>query len=194
MPPASNSAAVIVVGAGPVGLTLANLLGESGIDVLVLEAETEQATDLRASTFHPPTLEMLERLGVTQSLIDQGMICPDWQLRWHPRGERAVFDMSVLADETRYPYRLQCEQWKLSKLLLAQALARKNVQIKFDYRATAVTQGDDGVVVEAEHAGNVEQFRAKYAVGCDGVRSMVRKSAGLALGGKTYPEIGRAHV
>ena len=139
MSPVPNSAEVIIVGAGPVGLTLANLLGEAGIDTLVLEAETDQATDLRASTFHPPTLEMLERLGLTQSLIDQGMVCPTWQLRWHPSGERAVFDMSVLADETRYPFRLQCEQWKLSKLLLAQAQTRNNLQIKFDYRVTGVT-------------------------------------------------------
>ncbi len=187
MPLLPNSAEVIIVGAGPVGLTLANLLGEAGIDTLVLEAETDQATDLRASTFHPPTLEMLERLGLTQSLIDQGMVCPTWQLRWHPSGERAVFDMSVLADETRYPFRLQCEQWKLSKLLLAQAHTRRNVQIKFDYRVAGVTQSDNGVSVDAEHNGNVEQFRAKYVVGCDGVRSVVRKAAGLSLTGKTYP-------
>ena len=178
---------MIVVGAGPVGLTLANLLGEAGIETLVLESGTETATDLRASTFHPPTLEMLERLDLTPALIAQGMICPSWQLRWHPGGERAVFDMSVLADETRYPYRLQCEQWKLSGLLLKQVEQRPNVTVKFASPAVGVRQGEDFAAVDAEIGGRIETFRGAYVIGCDGVRSAVRKAVGLPLEGKTYP-------
>ncbi|MEM7566490.1 MAG: FAD-dependent monooxygenase, partial [Pseudomonadota bacterium] len=106
---------VAVSGAGPVGLCLALLLARSGIEVAVFEAEDGLTEDLRASTFHPPTLDMLDRIGIGQDLIAQGLICPDWQIRMHPSGERAVFDLSVLAGETAHPYRLQCEQWKLSR-------------------------------------------------------------------------------
>jgi 3-(3-hydroxy-phenyl)propionate hydroxylase len=184
---AVKSAAVIVVGGGPVGLCLANLLGEAGIETLVLEAETETPTDLRASTFHPPTLEMLDRLGVTQSLIEQGMICPTWQVRSHPSGERAVFDMSVLADETAYPFRLQCEQWKLSRLLDAQLRQRQNVQIAFAHQVVDVHQDTTSAWVDAETPNGRQTYRAAYVIGCDGVRSTVRRGAGLTLSGKTYP-------
>jgi len=109
---------VLISGGGPVGLCLALLLAEQQIDVTVIEQEAAIVRDLRASTFHPPTLDMLEQLGVTPRLIAQGLPCPSWQIRLHPGGERAVFDLSVLKDDTRHPYRLQCEQWKLSEALL----------------------------------------------------------------------------
>jgi 2-polyprenyl-6-methoxyphenol hydroxylase-like FAD-dependent oxidoreductase len=182
-----KAAEVVIVGAGPVGLCLANLLGEAGIETLLLESGTDTATDLRASTFHPPTLEMLERLGVTDDVIAQGMICPTWQLRWHPHGERAVFDMSVIADETKYPYRLQCEQWKLSRLLQAQLEKRRNVAVKYASPVTTVRQGDGFAEVDAEVGGKVHTFRSSYVIGCDGVRSTVRKAIGQPLEGKTYP-------
>ena len=110
---------VAIVGAGPVGLCLALLLAERGVAVLLLEADAEPAEDLRASTFHPPTLDLLEPYGITAGMLEQGLICPHWQIRLHPSGDRAVFDLSVLAEDTRHPYRLQCEQWRLSRLLRA---------------------------------------------------------------------------
>ena len=85
---------VIIVGAGPVGLVTAMLLAERQIPVVMLEAAGGINEDLRASTFHPPTLDMLAPFGVTGQLIKQGLICPTWQIRMHPSGERAVFDLS----------------------------------------------------------------------------------------------------
>src|SRR3546814_15869084 len=84
---------VIIAGAGPVGRTAARLLQEQGIPFLVLEADTRLADDLRASTFHPPSLDMLDRLGAAQPLIAQGLITPTWQIRIHPGGERVVFEL-----------------------------------------------------------------------------------------------------
>ena len=79
-----KSQRVIIVGGGPVGLTAAILLGHYGIECLVLEADTEVPRDLRASTFHPPTLDMLDRFGITQRLIDAGLVAPTWQVRRWP--------------------------------------------------------------------------------------------------------------
>ena len=110
---------VAIVGAGPVGLVLALRLAMLGIRSIVLEAEADISEELRASTFHPPTLDMLAELGVAEDLIAQGLPTPTWQIRRHEDGARALFDLSVLKDDTAHPYRLQAEQWKLSRLLLA---------------------------------------------------------------------------
>ncbi len=182
-------AEVIVVGAGPVGLCLSALLGQAGISVIVLEAEGAIEQDLRASTFHPPTLDFLEQLGATPSLLDQGLICPHWQIRWHPRGERAVFDLSVLSDVTGHPYRLQVEQWKLSKILAAIAGKDPAIDIRFSSPVTHVAQTDDCTEVTFETAGTgPAKLRARWIVGCDGARSTVRKCADLPFDGVTYPE------
>ena len=67
-----NSDRVIIVGAGPVGLTAGMLLAEQDIPVLILEAESAISDDLRASTFHPPTLDMLEPYGLTENSLRRG--------------------------------------------------------------------------------------------------------------------------
>ena len=69
---------VIIVGAGPAGLTAGMLLTENDIPALILEAEASVSDDLRASTFHPPTLDMLKPYGLTEKLIAQGLISPTW--------------------------------------------------------------------------------------------------------------------
>ena len=85
---------VIIAGGGPVGLCLALLLSRAGVTVQVFEAEPEVSLDLRASTFHPPTLDMLEPLGVTADLLAQGLICPAMAdqapPRRRPRGVRSL--------------------------------------------------------------------------------------------------------
>ena len=72
---------VLVVGAGPVGLVAACSLAMDGIPVTVVERSRELPMDLRASTFHPPTMDMLDRFGVMDNLIERGLICPHWQFR-----------------------------------------------------------------------------------------------------------------
>jgi len=182
------TAEVIISGGGPVGLCLALLLAEQKIDVVLLEAEDDLVRDLRASTFHPPTLDMLERFGITATLLDRGLPCPSWQVRMHPTGERAVFDLSVLSGDTRHPYRLQCEQWKLSDALYAQLQQAPHADLRFSSRVVAAADHGDRVAVEVEHDGRREQLHAAYLVGCDGARSVVRGAMGLSLEGQTYPE------
>src|SRR5215211_4865006 len=115
---------VIIVGGGPGGLCTALLLAEAGIRVVLFEANTGPSDDPRGSTFHPPTLDMLDRIDVARDLIAEGLICPNWQTRLHPVGARAVFDLGCLSGETNHPYRLQCEQWKLSRILRARLVEK----------------------------------------------------------------------
>ena len=179
---------IIIVGAGPVGLTAALILGRSGLAVTVLEAEEGISPELRASTFHPPTLDMMAPFGVTACMLDAGLICPTWQVRMHPSGERAVFDLSVLRDETDYPYRLQCEQSKYCEIVLKALSACPNVTVRFSTPVIGVTQTDGAVDVRVAPSGAEDLLTAAYVIGADGARSVVRSALGITMSGDMYPE------
>ena len=184
----SSDCEVIIAGGGPVGLCLALLLSRAGITVRVFEAEPAISLDLRASTFHPPTLDLLEPYGVTGDLVARGLVCADWQIRLHPDGDRAVFDLSVLAGDTRHPYRLQCEQWKLSESLLAHLQREGDAEVIFGASVTAVTQDEHSASITVESAVGPQTHRARFVIGADGARSLVRKAMDLPFEGETYPE------
>jgi len=180
---------VIVVGAGPAGLCAAAYLAGEGIPVTVVEQERDLPDDLRASTFHPPTLDMLGRFGVVDRLIEQGLICPTWQFRDRKDGVIATFEMARLKDDTAHPYRLQCEQWRLTRMLRDILVEHPDVTFLYDAKATEVTQDGDGVTLSFERPdGSEERLRGAYLIGADGARSAVRKSIGVAFDGMTIPE------
>jgi 3-(3-hydroxy-phenyl)propionate hydroxylase len=139
---------VIVVGAGPVGLVTASLLVDAGVKVSLIEACPELPHDLRASTFHPPTLDMLQRFGVVEPMIEQGLICPTWQFRDRREGVVATFELARLSPDTNHPYRLQCEQWRLGELLYARLQANSLATVRFGIQAAAARQNSDGVELD----------------------------------------------
>ena len=95
---------VIVAGAGPVGMTAAACLALHDIPVLVLEAGDDLATDLRASTWHPPTLDLLDFFdGLVGELADWGLIAPNWQYRDRETGPVVTWDMSLLRGRHQPP-------------------------------------------------------------------------------------------
>jgi len=185
-----TEARILIVGAGPVGMTAAAYLANEGIPVTVVDAHRDVPTDLRASTFHPPTLDMLDRFGIGKKCVEQGLICPQWQFRDRREGVIATFDLSLLKDETNHPYRLQCEQWKLSLLLRDWLQAHPDAEVIFGARAVDVAQDDDGVTVSVEREdGTKESLRGRYLIGADGARSNIRKALGVKFEGMTIPEI-----
>jgi 3-(3-hydroxy-phenyl)propionate hydroxylase len=180
---------VLIAGAGPVGCTAALILAQHGVDVTLLESEPALAEDLRASTFHPPSLDLLDDLGVTEQLIPQGVIAAKYQYRDRTSGAYAEFDLGVLSGHTRHPFRLQCEQYKLTRTILPMLEQSGKVDIRFSTSLTAVDNKDDGVKVTIEGTSGNEQLSGRYLIGADGSRSRVRSEVGIELEGFTYPEL-----
>ncbi len=181
---------VLVVGAGPVGLVMALRLARQNLSVAVVESSDAPQSDLRASTFHPPTLDMLDEDGITPELLAQGLKAPNWQIRMHATGEVAQFELSILKDDTAHPYRLQCEQSKLVRVLLTklQTSYASLVQVHYGTLAEQFQQDESGVTLTCAKGEEKFDLHGKYLVGADGSRSVVRKSVGLEFVGETFPE------
>ena len=177
---------VLIAGAGPAGCVAALILARAGLSVTLCEAEAAAPADLRASTFHPPTLDMLAELDLTEGLLAQGLRAPTYQFRDRATGEAATFDIAAAADLTDFPFRLQCEQFKLTRLALA-ALA-ETAELRFGARLSALAQDEDGVEATVETAEGRETLRSRFVIGAEGASSVARKAIGAAFEGFTYPE------
>jgi 3-(3-hydroxy-phenyl)propionate hydroxylase len=180
---------IIVVGAGPVGLTAALALGRRGIPTVLLAAEPELVKELRGSTFHPPTLDLLDEFEIVPRMLEVGLKAPTWQLRDRETGPVATFDLSLLAGETDHPYRVQCEQWKLMHFLEAELRKLPGSDIRFGHEVMSVRQGGDSVTVTAETPSGPASIAGRYLIAADGARSAVRRSLGVEFEGFTYPEL-----
>lgn len=179
---------VIIAGAGPAGCVAALYLAEKGIPVTLLESEPTLPLDLRASTFHPPTLDMLDPLGVTDKLLELGLIAPTYQFRDRRSGEAAIFDLGLLKDETAHPYRLQVEQYKMTQIICEMLGAYPHAEVHFSRQVVGSRQDDRGVRVLAFGEGDEEVFEGRYLIGADGANSRVRQNLAVLYDGFTYPE------
>ena len=184
----STQCQVAIVGAGPVGTVTATLLAQAGFDVMVFEAGEDCARDLRASTFHPPTLEMLEQIGITDMLLKRGLKAPIYHWRDRESGEFIEFSLEELSDITRFPYRIQCEQYHLSRALAEGIDAFPNAEVQFGKRLVSFEQDEAGVDLFLESSTEIEKVRAQFLVAADGANSIIRKWLGIEFDGFTYPE------
>jgi 2-polyprenyl-6-methoxyphenol hydroxylase-like FAD-dependent oxidoreductase len=171
---------VLIAGAGPVGLTLALALHRRGLDVRVLEKRTELSAASRASTFHPPTLEALDELGVFAALRPGGVQVDRILWRRVDSGTFATLDLGILGAETRFPFRWHREQHFLTPALLAALPAGT---VRFNAGVAALVQDDSGVTVTCEDGST---HRTRWLVGCDGSSGAVRGLAGIAAETSDY--------
>lgn len=177
---------VIIVGAGPTGLSLALSLGLAGIPVLLLEAEPALHHESRGAAYHPPTLEIFARLGVADRMLALGIRAPQWQIRDRVDGLVAEFDLGLIADRTPFPYRLHLEQGRMAHLLLEHIReAAPSVTVRFSSEVVDAGQDADRAWVTLRDGTREE---AAFVVGCEGARSPVRRSAGIEFEGFTWPE------
>lgn len=180
---------IIIVGAGPVGLTAALGLARRNIPVTLLTAESAPVMELRGSTFHPATLDLLDEFGIVPRMIEVGLKAPTWQFRDRESGPVATFDLSLLAGDTNHPYRVQCEQWKLMRLLEEELRKIAGHDIRYGHEVVAVRQDADSTTVIAAKNGDEVSITGRYVIAADGAHSAVRHSLGVEFEGFTYPEL-----
>ena len=179
---------VLIAGAGPVGAVAAYYLAQNGIDVIVMEAAASCEEDLRASTLHSPTLSMLNQLGIMNKLGPQGLKAPVYQYRRRKTHECLSFDLNELKGEVEFPYRLQCEQYKLARLLTTALDEHPNAEVNFQHRVLSFEQNEDRVIVTVETPYAIKKYQADYLIAADGANSIIRKWLGVEFVGFTYPE------
>ncbi|MFW2404646.1 MAG: FAD-dependent oxidoreductase [Gammaproteobacteria bacterium] len=181
---------VLVVGAGPVGFCTALRLAQAGVPVTLVEKEAALQDDLRASTFHPPTLEMLDDLALTQGLLDAGLRTDTWQIRLHETHEKAEFDLDIIRGDTRYPYRLQVEQRVLCRLAADKVAAEPLIDLRMNTELLAFKQNDDRVKARLRGPdGDLYEIKTPFMIAADGSKSVARKLLDLPFEGLTYPEM-----
>ncbi|MUG69942.1 MULTISPECIES: FAD-dependent oxidoreductase [Paenibacillus] len=179
---------IVIVGAGPVGLTAATILTQAGLPVIVVEKSNAPSREWRASTFHAGTLELLEPYGIVEELMSRGLLSEKVQYRDRKNGLYAEFDFNLLKDDTKYPFRLQCSQATYVQLLFEKLKKRANAELRFEAEITGFTQNESVVTVSVKTPNGMEQLQTPYLLGADGARSVVRKTLGFAFDGYTFEE------
>ena len=185
----SDGKRVLIAGGGPVGLLCAWLLGRRGIAVRLFDENDGPQADPRAATTHPATLELLADDGLAADMARVGLVAPIFQFWDRPSGELvAQFDHALLKDDTRFPYVVQCEQFKTARLILERLRGLANVEVLFGHKVERVEQEGSGVRIGVRNAGVTMQHSGGYLIGADGGRSTVRKECAVPFEGFTWPE------
>lgn len=178
---------VLIVGAGPVGLLLANLLGQYGIQTLVIEKNAQYEVEPRAVSIDDESLRSLQILGLSQPFSSQivmgyGVQYFDWQ-------NKPLAEIMPAGQEYGYPKRNAFQQPDLVKLLVEHSQQCPHIQLKFSHQLTALHDQQHQVTCDILNAQQQPlHVTAQWVVGCDGGRSLTRDLIGAELDGETYPQ------
>ncbi|MBL8346353.1 MAG: FAD-dependent oxidoreductase [Rubrivivax sp.] len=172
---------VLIVGAGPTGLTLAAALAQQGLRATVIDRQAEGNNTSRAAVIHARTLEVLEPLQVTPRLVARGLQAQRFTIRDR---DRVLVPIDFTPLPTPYPYTLMLSQ-AVTEAVLLERLHELGGRVLRPLALEALQQDDDGVTATLDDGGHL---RARYVVGADGMHSAVRQAAGIVFAGEAYGE------
>lgn len=177
---------VLVAGAGPVGLVTALLLARAGIRVRVFEKRESLSSASRASTFHPPTLEILDELGLIEAAVSAGRVVREIQYLGADYQVLARFDMSNLATQTPFPFRLHYEQAELTHAILGALKLLPNAEVTFGAEVVGAETAGLQVAADIRFAAGRERVIGSWLFAADGAHSTVRGSLGIQFDDRPY--------
>jgi len=176
--------AVLVVGAGPVGLATAIDLAQQGIRVVLLDDDDRLSTGSRAICFAKRTLEIFDRLGCGEPMAQKGV---GWNTGRVFLRDQQVYSFNLLAEAGHHrPAFINLQQYYVEGYLLDRALALPNLQIRWKNRVTSVSKSADEVALTVETPDGEYRLRCDYLVAADGARSPIRKALGHESRGQTF--------
>ena len=183
-----NEADVLIVGAGPTGLTAANVLARGGVGFRIVDAKAGPTEESRALWVQPRTIEYWDKVGLARRALDRGQTMTDIHLLIDGEPSGSIAFGGQGEERTPYPFGLVLEQSKSERLLL-EGLEEAGGRVEWNTELTGLSQDGGGATAVLNRAdGTEETVRASWVVGADGARSAVRNSLGLELEGETYDD------
>ncbi|GGN84251.1 FAD-dependent monooxygenase [Nocardia rhizosphaerihabitans] len=182
--PLPEATSVVIVGAGPAGLTAAIVLAEAGVDHVLIDRLSEGANTSRAAVVHARTLEVLDELGIAKDLVARGIQVPTFKVHDGPK-TLATIEFGDLP--TAYPYTLMIPQ-DVTEQVLLDRLHQLGGTVHRPLTVERVDDENGRVTVGYTTAdATTGTITADYVIGADGMHSVVRAQAGIGFTGDTYP-------
>jgi 3-(3-hydroxy-phenyl)propionate hydroxylase len=177
---------VVVVGAGPVGLTLAIDLAQRGQRVLLLDNDHKLSTGSRAICFAKRTLEIWDRLGVAQRMVDKGV---SWSVGRVFFGSQEVYRFDMLPEPGHErPAFINLQQYYAEGFLVERAQALPNLEIRWKNKVTALAQDGERVTLTVDTPDGAYALTTDYVAACDGSRSPLRALLGQESKGRVFQD------
>ena len=177
---------VVVVGAGPVGLSLAIDLAQRGQSVVLLDDADRIGEGSRAICFSKRSLEFWDRLGIGQRMVDKGVV---WSVGKIFHGASQLYQFNLLPEEGhKRPAFINLQQFHAEAYLVDRVQELPAINLRWRNKVTGLQQGNDHVALTVETPDGPYKLRAEYVVACDGARSSLRQMVGAEFTGKVFED------
>ncbi|AHM59652.1 2-polyprenyl-6-methoxyphenol hydroxylase-like oxidoreductase [Flammeovirgaceae bacterium 311] len=178
--------AVLIVGAGPTGLTMANLLARMEVPFMLIDKAPHPSRESKAFGVHARSLEIFHQLGIAHKAVEAGNVDNTVHMLSREKEIAAIRVNKILPGKTMYPYFLVLPQNKLEELLV-DSLHKYDEKIYWQHRLTGIREEQDYLLATIEGVtGEVQELKFSYLLGCDGASSLVREQGGFKYKGKTF--------